>query len=148
MAGRFFTSWATREAQEYWSGYPVPFPADLSDPGIEPGSPALLADSLPAELLGKLKLKTMYLNGPVLVAQFPWMSRLDCLHCTKENPAQLPRWRLTHLSETPSSGRVSAPLFFPPSLLRAASLHGAKRLFLSFSSFSVEQVSCPSDLSQ
>ena len=31
IAGRFFTSWATREAQEYWSGYPIPSPADLPD---------------------------------------------------------------------------------------------------------------------
>ena len=37
IAGRFFTSWATREAQEYSSGYPIPSPADLLDPGIEPG---------------------------------------------------------------------------------------------------------------
>ena len=44
-AGRFFTSWATREAQEYWSGYPIPSPADLPDPRIELGSPALQADS-------------------------------------------------------------------------------------------------------
>ena len=29
IAGRFFTSWATREAQEYWSGWPIPSPADL-----------------------------------------------------------------------------------------------------------------------
>ena len=36
-AGRFFTSWATREAQGYWSGYPFPSPADLSNPGIEQG---------------------------------------------------------------------------------------------------------------
>ena len=49
IAGRFFTSWATREAQEYWSGKPNPSPADLPDPGIEPGPPALQADSLPAE---------------------------------------------------------------------------------------------------
>ena len=28
-------------------------PADLPDPGIEPGSPALQADSLPTELSGK-----------------------------------------------------------------------------------------------
>ena len=33
--------------QEYWSGLPFPFPGDLSDPGIKPGSPALQADSLP-----------------------------------------------------------------------------------------------------
>ena len=52
-AGRFFTSWATREAQEYWSGWPIPFPEDLSDPGTELRSPALQADSLPAELAGK-----------------------------------------------------------------------------------------------
>ena len=27
--------------QECWSGLPFPSPGDLSDPGIEPGSPAL-----------------------------------------------------------------------------------------------------------
>jgi hypothetical protein len=27
--------------QEYWSGLPFPFPEDLPDPGIEPGSPTL-----------------------------------------------------------------------------------------------------------
>ena len=50
IAGGFLTSWATRKAQEYWIGYPIPSPADLPNPGIEPGSPALQADSLPADL--------------------------------------------------------------------------------------------------
>ena len=50
IAGGFFTSWATREAQEYWSGWPIPSPGDLPDPGIELGSPALQADSLLTEL--------------------------------------------------------------------------------------------------
>ena len=36
--------------QEYWSGLPFPSPGDLPNPGIEPGSPALQADSLPTEL--------------------------------------------------------------------------------------------------
>ena len=36
--------------QEYWSGLPCLPPADLPNPGIKPGSPALHADSLPAEL--------------------------------------------------------------------------------------------------
>ena len=35
--------------QEYWSGLPFPPPWDLPDPGIEPRSPALQADSLPSE---------------------------------------------------------------------------------------------------
>ena len=43
IAGRFFTSWAPREAHEYWSGWPIPSPADLPDPGIKLGSPALQA---------------------------------------------------------------------------------------------------------
>ena len=32
--------------QKYWSGLPFPSPGDLPDPGIEPGYPALQADSL------------------------------------------------------------------------------------------------------
>jgi len=36
--------------QEYWSGLPFPSPEDLPDPGIEPGSPELQADSLLSEL--------------------------------------------------------------------------------------------------
>ena len=58
IAGGFFIIWATREAhqaplsmefsrQAYWSELPLPSPGDLPDPGIEPGSPALQADSLP-----------------------------------------------------------------------------------------------------
>ena len=31
--------------QENWSGLPFPSPGDLPDPGIEPGSPALQADT-------------------------------------------------------------------------------------------------------
>ena len=38
---------------ESWSGEPFPPPGDLPDPGIEPRSPALQADSLPTELAGK-----------------------------------------------------------------------------------------------
>ena len=34
---------------EYWSGKPFPSPGDLPNPGIEPRSPALQVDSLPAE---------------------------------------------------------------------------------------------------
>ena len=50
IAGGFFTVWATKKLQEYWSGWPIPSPADLPDPGIELGSPELQEDSWPAEL--------------------------------------------------------------------------------------------------
>ena len=39
--------------QEYWSGQPFPSPKDLLNPGIEPRSPVLQADSLPSKPPGK-----------------------------------------------------------------------------------------------
>ena len=53
IAGGFFTSWATREAQEYGSGEPVPSPGHLPNWGIELGSPTVQADSSPAEPPGQ-----------------------------------------------------------------------------------------------
>ena len=38
---------------ENWSGHPFPSPGDLPNPGIEPRSPALQAESWPAEPQGK-----------------------------------------------------------------------------------------------
>ena len=40
--------------QQYWSGLPCPSPGDLPNPGIEPRSPTLQADSLPSEPPEKL----------------------------------------------------------------------------------------------
>ena len=55
----FATPWTIQSMEfsrpEYWSGYPFPSPGDLPNPGIEPSSPALQADSLPAEPQGKPK---------------------------------------------------------------------------------------------
>ena len=48
----FWTPW-TRP--EYWNGEPFPSLGDLPNPGNEPGSPALQADSLPTEPSGKLR---------------------------------------------------------------------------------------------
>ena len=42
--------------QECWSGLPFPSPGDLPDPGIEPRSPSLQADTLPSEPPGKIIL--------------------------------------------------------------------------------------------
>ena len=41
--------------QGYWSGLPCPPPGDLPNPAIEPRSPTLQIDSLPAEPQGKLR---------------------------------------------------------------------------------------------
>ena len=54
IADGFFTSWATSEAQEYWSGLPIPSPMDLPDLGVKLGFPELQVDYLPNELWGKI----------------------------------------------------------------------------------------------
>ena len=63
IAGRFFTVWATRETQEYWSGLSIPSPEDLHDPGFETWSPALHVDSWLAELPGNLSILSVSQNG-------------------------------------------------------------------------------------
>ena len=45
--------------QEYWSEVPFPAPGDLPNPEIEPGPPALQADSLLSELPGKQSLNAV-----------------------------------------------------------------------------------------
>ena len=50
--------------QEYWTGLPFPSPGDLPNPGIEPGSLALQADSLPSEPPGKPQLEVGELYDP------------------------------------------------------------------------------------
>ena len=57
--------------QGYWSGLPFPFPGDLPDPGIEPGSPALQADSWLA--------KPLKLNILANTALFIY-KRITCFH--------------------------------------------------------------------
>ena len=50
-----------------------PSPADLPDPGIEPGSPTLQVDSLPAEPLGKPPIIQLRIKlQPSWVYQFLW----------------------------------------------------------------------------
>ena len=45
---------------EYWSGQPFPSPGDLPNAGIKSRSPALQADSLPAEPQGKASQSLPY----------------------------------------------------------------------------------------
>ena len=50
--------------QEYWSGLPFPSPGDLPDPGIEPKSPTLQADTLPSlPVLRQQMSKSFCLDG-------------------------------------------------------------------------------------
>ena len=59
--------------QEYWSGLPFPSPGDLPDPGMEPRSPALQADSLLSEPPGK-PLNHHYSGPTRYMAAFVFLS--------------------------------------------------------------------------
>ena len=66
---------------EYWSGQPFPSPGDLANPGIEPRSPSLQADSLLAEPQGKPK-NTGVGSLSLLQQIFPTQeSNRGLLHC-------------------------------------------------------------------
>ena len=58
---------------------PFPSPGDLPDPGIEPGSPALQADSLPTELPGRPNQRLEVFNSLLLL---PLHQRLWFFHCS------------------------------------------------------------------
>ena len=60
--------------QEYWSGLPFPSAGDLPDPGMEPMSPALQADSLPLSHLGGALVIPK--PGPCVLCYFIWYWRL------------------------------------------------------------------------
>ena len=60
--------------QEYWSVLPCPSAGDLSNPGINPGSPAFQADTLPSEPPGKPQFYT-YLLGYTGLPM--WLSSIE-----------------------------------------------------------------------
>ena len=74
--------------QEYWSGQPFPSPGNLPDPGLELGSHALQADSLPSEptekpeqiLKRKKKKKTFWRRESERERRRRDRERGTCLH--------------------------------------------------------------------
>ena len=85
---------------EYWSGLLFPSPGDLPNPGIEPRSPSLQVDSLPAEPQGKptplrmkhqfgtLLFKVLFFNSKegLSDSRIPtqWMAGPTTNHTTRE----------------------------------------------------------------
>ena len=67
--------------QEYWSELLLPSPGNLADPGIEPGSPALQADSLPFELQGRKESIVVSLGEECSDAQSEVLTQEDCHVC-------------------------------------------------------------------
>ena len=59
---------------EYWSGWPFPLPGDRANPGTKPRSPALQADSLPAEPQGNPCIEStdgLFIHPAMSIGLFP-----------------------------------------------------------------------------
>ena len=59
--------------QEYWSGLPFPSPGDLPDPGIEPRSPELRADTSHPSHQGRENSCQTFVISPFLLPLFPFL---------------------------------------------------------------------------
>ena len=91
--------------QECWSGLPFPSPGDLPNPGIEPASPALQADSIPSEPPGK-PLSAGHMEAILL------FSSVQISHSVMSNslwPHGLQHVRLSCPSPTPGAYSNSYP---------------------------------------
>ena len=103
---------------EYWRGQPFPSPRDLPNPGIEPRSPALQADSSPAEPQGKPKNTGV---GSLSLLQRIFLTQEPNLHCRRS------LYQLSHQGrpEGPVNSKrrpASATMPLPASLCRALPL--------------------------
>ena len=73
------------DSPEYWSGLPCPPSGYLPNPGIEPKSPVLQAESLPAEQPGKMQ----YLrNKNMIKSRLNFHFSLSCIGEGNGNPLQ------------------------------------------------------------
>ena len=82
--------------QEYWSGLPFPSPGDFPDPEIQPGSPALQADSLSSEptiLQYKRKIFEKQTHGKSTILQYK-IKKNFLRYSKDQNVTNLDSWAL------------------------------------------------------
>ena len=78
IAGRFLIVWATRKPMNTGMGSLFFLQGIFPNPGIKPGSPALQADPLSAELQGKPRnlignLKVNLFKNELIICSMPWI---------------------------------------------------------------------------
>ena len=81
--------------QEYWSGLPCPPPGELPNPGTEPRSPTLQADSLLSEPPGHYHITGNIMSTSMLLPTFSflycfWGSQPHSGLCMSSSPRRFP----------------------------------------------------------
>ena len=87
----------------------IPSSRDLPNPGIKPGSPALQADSFPAELPGKL---TCLLTGRHIWGENPLILLVPAALAEAECSVQFWKAYFPHLQTSCTSGRIANNLSY------------------------------------
>ena len=77
--------------QEYWNGSPFPSPGDFPNPGIDPGSPALQAETLSSEPPGNELTLNNLNEGPSPTSVCKWEKSTDDSNLRRSVPLQLQR---------------------------------------------------------
>ena len=116
--------------QEYSSGLLFPFLRDIPDPGIEPESPALQADSLPSEPPGKKIAWHMEMatDSSILAWKIPWTEEPGGLQ-SMELQRIRHDWACAHIQYLLCFSPVSGfPLFSAHELGHVISISGESRL--------------------
>ena len=91
--------------QGYWSGLPFPFPGNLTDPGVEPGSPTLQADSSLIEPPGKPQKMCIRLLNQNGQKAFDYLSTVDWLG----TPLTV-QWLRFHIPNAGGIGSIPGPI--------------------------------------
>ena len=98
--------------QEQWSGLPLPSPGDLPDPGIEPGSPALQADSSPSEPLGTPELSSIIIEIPTRACEGQENAIKSLEHVQFEATIEYSRRGDLHVTLTSAAGKFKKKIQF------------------------------------
>ena len=102
--------------QEYWSGLSFPFPGDLPDPGIKPGSPALQTDALLSEPSRKpLIIFLEYHSFRYNIMCFIYMKYISISVCHKTDLHQK-RWSFFFYHPVDVFHSAAIPLLVPPDI--------------------------------
>ena len=97
--------------QECWSGWPFPSPGDLPDPGMEPRSPALQADSSLSEPPIKNVFLKKWQGVPLHCSVLTWPQILS--HPQKHEVFQLLPRQVSALASRPGGGVLVLELPVP-----------------------------------
>ena len=99
--------------EQYWSGWPFPSPGDLPNPGVNPPSPILQADSLPSEPPGNpQRVLGLWSSGFLAYWNSLISPEWTTLDFMIQNNERSVKWGTWHMASSLSSSELCKVLFW------------------------------------